>query len=68
MLRYEATATLKAIGILTLVVGANGGPVCKPEASEHILRDVPTAELTALNPAKTHGLNGTSYAVYRTGC
>jgi hypothetical protein len=54
-LRYDATATVKTIGIPTLVVAANGDPVCKPEASERIHRDVPTAELTALNPAKHLG-------------
>ncbi len=56
MLRYDATATLKTIGIPTVVVAANGDPVCKPEASERIHRGVPTAELTALNPAKHRGI------------
>jgi pimeloyl-ACP methyl ester carboxylesterase len=55
MLRYDATTTLKTIHIPTLVVAANRDPVCKPEASERISQDVPTAELTALAPAKHMG-------------
>jgi pimeloyl-ACP methyl ester carboxylesterase len=55
MLRYDATATLKTIRVPTLVVAANRDPVCKPEASERISQDVPTAELTPLVPAKHMG-------------
>jgi pimeloyl-ACP methyl ester carboxylesterase len=55
MLRYDATATLKTIRIPTLVVVANRDPVCKPEASERISQDVPTADLTPLVPAKHMG-------------
>ena len=55
MLRYDATTTLKTIHIPTLVVAANRDPVCKPEASERISQDVPTAELTPLAPAKHMG-------------
>ena len=55
MLRYDASATLKAIDVPTLVVVANHDPVCKPEASERISRDVPTAEITQLAPAKHMG-------------
>lgn len=55
MLRYDATATLKTIRVPTLVVVANRDPVCKPEASERIRQDVPTAELRPLAPAKHMG-------------
>lgn len=55
MLRYDATETLKTIHVPTLVVPANRDPVCKPEASERINLDVPTAEITPLAPAKHMG-------------
>ncbi len=55
MLRYDASATLKTIDVPTLVVAANQDPVCKPEASEHISQDIPTAEITSLAPAKHMG-------------
>ncbi len=55
MLRYDASATLKTIDVPTLVVAANQDPVCKPEASEHISQDIPTAEITPLAPAKHMG-------------
>jgi pimeloyl-ACP methyl ester carboxylesterase len=55
MLRYDATATLPAIHVPALVVAANRDPVCKPEASERISQDIPTAELTPLVPAKHMG-------------
>jgi pimeloyl-ACP methyl ester carboxylesterase len=55
MLRYDATTTLKTIHVPTLVVAASRDPVCKPEASERISQDVPTAELTPLVPAKHMG-------------
>lgn len=55
MLRYDASATLKTIGVPTLVVAGDRDPVCKPEASERISRDVPTAELAPLAPAKHMG-------------
>ncbi len=55
MLRYDASATLKTIDVPTLVVAGDRDPVCKPEASERIRRDVPTAEITPLAPAKHMG-------------
>ena len=55
MLRYDATKTLATIHIPTLVVAADRDPVCKPDASERISQDVPTAELTPLVPAKHMG-------------
>lgn len=55
MLRYDASATLKTIGVPTLVVAGDRDPVCKPEASERISRDVPNAELAMLAPAKHNG-------------
>jgi|SRR5690349_7284575 pimeloyl-ACP methyl ester carboxylesterase len=65
MLRYDATATLKTIRIPTLVVAANRDPVCKPDASERIGQDVPTATLTSLAPAKHMGFreHHTEFAV-----
>ena len=55
MLRYDASATLRTISVPTLVVVGDRDPVCKPEASERISRDVPTAELKSLAPAKHNG-------------
>jgi pimeloyl-ACP methyl ester carboxylesterase len=65
MLRYDATSTLKTIHIPTLVVAANRDPVCKPEASDRMSQDVPTAELTPLIPAKHMGF-GTPYTICST--
>lgn len=55
MLRYDASATLQAINVPTLVVAGDRDPVCKPEASEHISREVPSAEIALLAPAKHKG-------------
>ncbi len=55
MLRYDASDVLKTIHIPTLVVAANRDPVCKPEASERLHQDVPTAKLASLAPAKHMG-------------
>ena len=56
MLRYDATATLKAINVPALVVAGDRDSVCKPEASERMQRDIPGAQLTQLAPAKHMGL------------
>jgi pimeloyl-ACP methyl ester carboxylesterase len=57
MMRYDATETLTRIPIPTLVVAANQDPVTKPEASERLASDIPTArQLVVLAPAKHLGL------------
>jgi pimeloyl-ACP methyl ester carboxylesterase len=56
MLRYDATATLKAINVPALVLAGDRDPVCKPEASERMQRDIPDAQLAELAPAKHMGL------------
>jgi pimeloyl-ACP methyl ester carboxylesterase len=43
MLRYDATAALKAIKVPALVLAGNRDPVCTPEASERMQRDIPGA-------------------------
>lgn len=55
MLHYDARETLKTIHVPTLVVAANHDPVCKPEASQRIDHDVPTATIALLAPAKHMG-------------
>jgi pimeloyl-ACP methyl ester carboxylesterase len=56
MLRYDATATLKAITVPTLVIAGDHDPVCKPEASQRMARDIAGAQLALLKPAKHMGL------------
>lgn len=56
MLQYDATATLPTIGIPTLVVPGDRDPVCLPEASERMHREVVSSQLTPLTPAKHMGL------------
>src|ERR1700756_1821559 len=56
MLRYDATAALKAIKVPALVVAGNRDPVCTPEASERMQRDIPGAQMVRLAPAKHMGL------------
>jgi hypothetical protein len=41
MLRYDATAGLKAINLPALVVAGDKDSVCKPEASDRMHREVP---------------------------
>ena len=55
MLAYDATKTLPKIHIPTLVVAGDRDPLCKPEASEFIQREVPSAQLTTLAPARHMG-------------
>jgi pimeloyl-ACP methyl ester carboxylesterase len=71
MLRYDATATLKAINVPALVLSGDRDPVCKPEASERMQRDIPDAQLTQLVLAKHMGLieHHTRFAeILRTFC
>ena len=56
MLRYDAAAALKSINVPALVVAGDRDPVCKPEASERMHRDMPNAQLKRLAPAKHMGL------------
>jgi pimeloyl-ACP methyl ester carboxylesterase len=56
MLRYDAAATLKAIPVPTLIVAGDRDPVCKPEASQHMFREIAGSELLLLKPAKHMGL------------
>jgi pimeloyl-ACP methyl ester carboxylesterase len=56
MLRYDATAILKAINVPALVVIGDKDSVCKPEAGERMQRDIPGAQLARLAPAKHMGL------------
>jgi pimeloyl-ACP methyl ester carboxylesterase len=56
MLRYDATAALKTINVPALVLAGNRDPVCTPEASERMQRDIPGAQIVELAPAKHMGL------------
>jgi pimeloyl-ACP methyl ester carboxylesterase len=56
MLQYDATATLKVIGVPTLVVAGDRDPVCKPEASQRMHREIAGSQLALLKPAKHMGL------------
>jgi pimeloyl-ACP methyl ester carboxylesterase len=56
MLRYDATATLKAIPVPTLVVAGDRDPVCKPEASDRMRQDIAGSQRAVLQPAKHMGL------------
>jgi pimeloyl-ACP methyl ester carboxylesterase len=56
MLRYDATASLKDINVPALVLAGDRDPVCTPEASERMQRDIPGAQLTKLVPARHMGL------------
>lgn len=56
LLHYDATETLKRINIPTLVVPGDQDPICRPEASQRIAQEVPTAQLVPLAPARHLGL------------
>jgi len=56
MLRYDATAVLKAINVPALVLAGDRDSVCKPEASQRMHRDIPGSQLAQLAPAKHMGL------------
>ena len=56
MMRYDATKTLAAISVPTLVVAGDRDSTTKPEASERIRASVPGARLITLTPAKHLGL------------
>jgi pimeloyl-ACP methyl ester carboxylesterase len=56
MLRYDATAALTAINVPVLIIAGDKDPVCNPEASKHMQRAIPGAQLAELAPAKHMGL------------
>jgi pimeloyl-ACP methyl ester carboxylesterase len=56
MLAYDATAVLPGIAVPTLVVPGDRDPVCLPEASDRIGREVPAAREAPLSPARHMGL------------
>src|SRR4029077_9553748 len=56
VLRYEATATLKANSVPALILAGNRDPVCKPEASKRMRREIPAGQWAQLAPAKHMGL------------
>jgi pimeloyl-ACP methyl ester carboxylesterase len=56
MLRYDATEALKTITVPALLVAGNKDPVCTPEASERMRRDIPGARIAQLVPARHMGL------------
>jgi pimeloyl-ACP methyl ester carboxylesterase len=56
MLRYDATAALKGINVPVLVIAGEKDPVCNPEASKRMQREIPGAQLAQLAPAKHMGL------------
>jgi pimeloyl-ACP methyl ester carboxylesterase len=68
MLRYDATATLKAITVPTLVIAGDHDSVCKPEASQRMHHEIAGSQLALLKPAKHMGLieHHTDFAAYLT--
>jgi pimeloyl-ACP methyl ester carboxylesterase len=52
MLAYDATAALSTIAVPTLVVPGDQDPVCIPEASAKMAREIPGARLEPLAPGK----------------
>lgn len=56
MMRYDATGTLPAISVPTLIVPGDRDGTCTPEASDRMHRDIPGSELVPLAPAKHMGL------------
>jgi pimeloyl-ACP methyl ester carboxylesterase len=55
MLAYDATQTLPSIHVPTLIVAGDRDPLCKPQASEFIHSEVPSAQLITLAPARHMG-------------
>ena len=56
MFRYDATATLAAIPVPTLVVTGDQDTSCKPQASEFMASAIRGARLITLGPARHCGL------------
>jgi pimeloyl-ACP methyl ester carboxylesterase len=56
MLRYDASETLAAIPVPTLVVTGNGDRICLPEASRWMAQQIPDAELLVLGHARHCGV------------
>lgn len=57
MMRYDATKTLAAISVPTLVVAGDRDSTTKPEASERICDSVPGARVITLAPASISALS-----------
>jgi pimeloyl-ACP methyl ester carboxylesterase len=56
MLHYDATQTLKAVAVPTLIVAGDRDPVCKPEASRRMHEEIRGSQLLPLVHAKHMGL------------
>jgi pimeloyl-ACP methyl ester carboxylesterase len=56
MIRYDATETLKAIRVPTLIVSGDRDKTCKPSASSRMHHDIPGSRLVTLSPARHLGL------------
>ena len=56
MLRYDATQTLPAVRVPTLIVAGDRDPVCKPEASRRMHEEIRGSQLLPLMHAKHMGL------------
>lgn len=56
MLHYDATQTLKSVGVPTLIVAGDRDPVCKPEASRRMHEEISGSQLLTLIHAKHLGL------------
>jgi pimeloyl-ACP methyl ester carboxylesterase len=56
MLDYDATDTLPTIAVPALVVPGDQDGLCTPDASQHMARTIPTAQLATLAPARHMGL------------
>ena len=54
MFRFDASQTLATITVPTLVVGGDRDTTCKPEASAHMVQNIPEAHGVTLKTA-THG-------------
>ncbi|MBV9999680.1 MAG: alpha/beta hydrolase [Verrucomicrobia bacterium] len=56
MLNYDATQTLKTVGVPALIVAGDRDPVCKPEASRRMHEEISGSQLVTLVNAKHMGL------------
>lgn len=56
MMKYDATPILKRINVPVLIVPGDQDPLCPPEASEFMHRNIPKSTLVTLKPARHLGL------------